>query len=201
MEILVLAKDTMTLESKYDELWSILDAAKEAGVTYTKYIYQGEPSFNNYDAFIWIDFDKTEYFGKPFITICSLEDGDEELVEKVQELASYMFGKKEWEHPPWWVTDDDIKEMAKAAREEMEVSIQEQMDAELNQEPLNPTKIDVVDLGYEVTEEEVARMTIKEFVVNIEGKDVKIGQQDLVVLGKVANLMDKFGYRVKKVVV
>lgn len=177
MDILVLASNIVNLGDKYAELWDMLDGAKDAGVTWEKSRIEGART-EGYDAYIYID-TNAEYLGKPFIHIDSLEDDNDSIASKVQELASYMFGKKEWVDPPW--INNNTPESEKLA--------------------VSNSAIDIVDLGYEITEEEVARFKCTEVVINIEGKDVCLGKSDLIVMGKIANLVDKFGYKIKKVVV
>jgi hypothetical protein len=176
MKILVLADNEAGLGNKWSELWEMLDGAKQAGVTWSKHLFNSKEDLTSYDAYIFIDILNPNYYGKPFIEISSLEDDTDKLTEKVQSLASYMFGEITWEAPPW-------------------AGVYEK-------DEIRPDfEIDVADLGYQVTPEEVAKLTIKKFIVSIEGKDVALEHSDLVALGKVANLMDKFGYRVKKVIV
>lgn len=176
MKIQVVCKDIENMREKWGSLWVMLDGAKDAGIEYD--IDEGHLS--GYDSYIWIDNDEPNYNGKPYIKLSSLLDTYGTIHQKIQELASYMSGKKEWMTP---------------------LSHVNALVDEANDPEAHEFTIDVADLGYQVTPEEVATIAIKEFVVNIEGKEVSIGREDMVALGKVANLMDKFGYRIKKVVV
>lgn len=161
--------------SKWDLVWEILDDADEEGITYKKMTSEEYAKQENPDGYIFIDMEPLQK-KLPFIHLCALEDDDDKVVEKIQELAGYLFG--EWTPP-----------------------VEEVMETPTKIEEPKHSTINIKDIGYEITEEEVEQMVIRQFVVNIDGKDVVLSKKDLITLSKVCHIVDKMGYKVKQVVV
>ena len=127
------------------------------------------------DGFIFVDvIPPTTKF--PFVLIESLDASDDHIMEKVQELAGYLFNPESWIPPV-----DEINPL------EESVKIHE------------AKEVDIKDLGYNISKDQIEKLKIQEFVINIDGKDVKVSKADIITMGKICNIIDKFGYKVKKV--
>jgi hypothetical protein len=186
--ILVVSPEEINISGdKYKLLWDVLDSAKEANISYKKtVVYSWEDSYENcrgYDSYIFIDFDESKIvdFNAPFIEISSLNDEDDDIIFKVQCLAKYMSDPDMWEG----VKDTDYNGYAFYVPESLK----------------EDTIISVEELGFQVTLDDVKNLKFKDFIVNIDGKDVKISKEEITSLCKIYNLIDKFGYKIKRVVV
>lgn len=63
------------------------------------------------------------------------------------------------------------------------------------------TAIDLDELSYEITEKDIKKLVFKAVTVTIGGKEVKLDVREFIALSKMCKIMDRFGYRVRNVII
>ena len=177
IEVIVNQEEYLT-NNKWDTLWEILDEAKDTGISYIKHsplnrvVLPFDP-----DATIYVDIEPQTYNSSaPYVVIDSLDASDEYIISKVQELAKYIFAPEAW-IPPTLDSPLDAKTKIYA-----------------------PLEINVGEL-IEFTNRELEVCKIKGFSVNIDGKEIILEKEELYTLAKLYKIIDRFGYKVTKVLV
>jgi hypothetical protein len=173
---------------KSSECWSKLFETLDGGVA------EGVIAYDVIDFFDAVDDTIKQYDGAiylenapitediPFMALDNCDFTDEEFFEFIDTVQEYIEWKKGEE------AVEPVPEVVEKPKKGTKSSGKD-------------TPINLDDLAYEITEADIKKLVFKAVTVTIGGKEVKLDIREFIALSKMCKVMDRFGYKVKNVII
>lgn len=163
-------------EPAWNIVWGILgDATGVISYKILDHIASSEKELQECDAFIFLDM-AAIYRDKPF-TYINATDSEEDIIEKIQNLAHKLFSPQE---------------------EEQKIDIHNV--ETIIHEDYKSIEVDLDEISEEITTEEISKLRFNLFEIEVDGQLIRLTKEDILTLSKMQKLMKVYGYKIKKVI-
>lgn len=176
----------------WEELFKTLDEGQAEGVieyTVIDHWDAVDDAIKAYDGAIYCDVDViTEDI--PFFALTNCDYTEEEFfdfISTVHEYVDYRDGQG--------FVDAEINQT------ELHEQHEETQKAAPKTQKKPKMAIPLDDIVCEITEDEIKKLAFKAVTVVVGGKDVKLDTREFIALSKMVKIIEKFGYKVKNVIV